>query len=1609
MTPVLASNNISVISSNEIGTNQIDYILVGEYDQSFSELDSLYNTVTKNVQIISISKSREIRDFILSNGKVQIHPYWLDNPLGGTIFKRIFDDEFSIHMDETFGQNLKNYKTQKISNHLRSGLYSDIITTEAFMNDYEAVGVRGFIHNIIYYYSYLKKFGSGVFPIEMQHGYSSAGFAVQFQATVNNFSSEYIFDCFGIGASREPVQYLLGFAHQICPFMDILYIENASKLVITGLWPKNSEIPNIEFNSLSINRVRSIGQILGELNKEIEMAQSVELAATRDNVGNEESAAKEHELHGELLETIIDTSDQSVLNGEIELVNSLVNHTLKNLQQEGIDKPVTQLTTDEVDQLLANHPNKEVVANLSDQDKKQLIERMANPHLASAIDQAIGRYEDLMKMDEETQNEFADIVEDIIMESVDGLEDKDNFLVEDNGEYDYAEGDPRKKKEHQEDYIEIEGGKSKKDKDQTVNGMDDEEDIYGRKVKDGSMYSDDDTHLGETQMNLNEDTHRVEGQIDLDDENHLAKGKIDLDHDTHRVEGQIDLDADTHIVNGEGEDLDSDLHNVKGKIDEDNTLNMAQGDGEDLSQDINRIKGRIDEDNTLNIAQGDGEEISDDINRIKGQIDEDGTRSIVGGIYEDMTDDINRIRGRLDEIDLSVLPISDDDDEFDAEFERIKSMMSSMDDDTPPEMEQIEDITSFLSKAKERIGDDEGFDIIHGQLEDLTSEFTTVKGKMLDSAEENMQVSSAQTADGAMGFTSIDTIGGDKSSGMNTKGKVGKKQIAEQVQKTIFSEINDSKGKGNFDFHGLKSKLKNQLQNSLGENVTDEAINNIVDKSVDKAKKTLLKKSLENPTKTAEKTTVASQQGNDPSAAAGTSVKETQLLKKTAIAENENKDLKKQITALKIKVKASESAQKKAEQVHRAAQEKANQQTAESSKKNKDPKKKKETDRSALAQKIQDSKDLDSTNKQEVLRVLEKERELDAKADELELAAKKAERNIIELENGYKKELNKQEKLLKGKEYIIEKAKENIQVAVGRKQKEISNLHGTIERLAKQAQDGPATDNSGEVRQLENDKSALKQQLQSFRKKISILSEKINEFNESDDDDKLRRMSDAVRKSTLKQKSMEKDLSQAMAQNKSLEIKLDQATDAAPQGKQEATNKETELAQTLRKVASEKNIISTKLKNSESEAKKLSDVVKDLNQKIKNIAKETGNKEQVKDSDKVEQIIGSSQQTQDDASQSQQDQPGQAQESSNKKDSDATEQVETQNNDDAMALLKMRKQNLTMQKQLSAFQDKVKILSQKLTDERKSANDSANAQGADKEEDSRLQSIKLKKELGQSQKEIGELKAKLNAAQSLDSSDDMAGDISDMKIADLEDNLRISSSNHAKAANELNKANTEIKGLNNLVTTLQANIEKIGKNTGAPNVAKLEELGNSLRMADMEKKSLSKNLERANDQAEKMQDKVKQLNKKIADLNAPQEDGELQQIKRDFMTQKSKFIETKNKLKSSEKQTESYKAKIKEFDDKMKAMKAAKQEATKAGTTAQLDPKIKHKLETLEKGKKKMLSSLTEAQTIAAESKKSAAKMKAQNNAYKNQLTAMERELKATKTKVEVMSKKKAA
>lgn len=281
LTAFFAKHRMTVIPLVEYETGlEISHILVSG-EQDFNLLGNMFDTMANDVSMVALSEVRELADFVTNNGRLVIDQSWLASPMGQINVEKFFLGQASVHLDENF-PSVKEGASFKVTNHLRIGLELDRLSSFVHARDGAVVNVRTFVDHAFYYLVYLKQAGVGSLPIEVDYGHTGKEMVVQIHLSVRNYVGEYLIDSFGQPSGQDPIRYLLSVCAHSTDFMEVQYIENASKLVISGLWQDRTAMSTQRFSGILINKVQTSRQIERQIDLEMKRLTQVSPSDEKD-------------------------------------------------------------------------------------------------------------------------------------------------------------------------------------------------------------------------------------------------------------------------------------------------------------------------------------------------------------------------------------------------------------------------------------------------------------------------------------------------------------------------------------------------------------------------------------------------------------------------------------------------------------------------------------------------------------------------------------------------------------------------------------------------------------------------------------------------------------------------------------------------------------------------------------------------------------------------------------------------------------------------------------------------------------------------------------------------------------------------------------------------------------------------------------------------------------------------------------------------------------------------------------------------------------------------------------------------------------------------------
>jgi hypothetical protein len=432
LTEYFAENEFVLYERDKVEDIEVlDYIIVSSVEEA-DNVAKEYGSVKNEIEIICYENSSEVKEFLLSNGRLIINDKISNDALGNHILSKYFTKLASIHLEDSLPDQIETVQNFKLTNHLATGNSIDEISVNAFESGFNLVPIRSFVDHAIYYFTYLKQAGLAGIPFEFEYGHNQQFYAINIHASVKNFVAEYMIDSFGTVNSNDPLKYLLGVLARSCDFLDLTYIENPGKIVITGFFTQD----NINgLKGIAFNNVFTSSQVVAQVEKKISnYVPQVEKAVALEQKQNE---LKDKRLPGGIMDTLSPVSENSILNDSQLMIDEIVNHMVSSFQNSSPEKSISDFDISDFNNLSPSFENQEFINKLLDEDKNHLIERIQKNNLIKAYDEEVNKVREEHKNDQGLMEELQSTMSDDLATKVTshiGLDLLNNILGKDEFE-----------------------------------------------------------------------------------------------------------------------------------------------------------------------------------------------------------------------------------------------------------------------------------------------------------------------------------------------------------------------------------------------------------------------------------------------------------------------------------------------------------------------------------------------------------------------------------------------------------------------------------------------------------------------------------------------------------------------------------------------------------------------------------------------------------------------------------------------------------------------------------------------------------------------------------------------------------------------------------------------------------------------------------------------------------------------------------------------------------------------------------------------------------------------------------------------------------------------
>ena len=428
---IFEENGYQLVES--VDTEAPDFILTKDYTPSFSDLNLKFNTIARNIPVISLSQVGTELEFLGNNGRIILNEEILKFAIPKLLVTRAFSSQSSTQLEIALAPALERVNSLKLTGHMNVGYYTDILTADACSSDYNMISVRNFFVGLVTYISYLTRGDVAAWPLEVDYGEGQGTFVVQASVSVKEFVLEYILESFAKTSVANPFHYLFKMCSRVCNIFDVYYLRKSSRLVFTGGWLKEST--SVSFTSMILSQIESFVRPSAQ---ETAAKPQLEIAALKESVVWE---LERHNLPGKYLELLRTGTSQYLQQYPVVLKN-IVEFIIKQRSTEADPKDVAELDIGDISAYLADYPHPQIVGKIQDIDKELILKCLNGPEIIDGINKSLAQATTEMLSDDQYRQQYFDYV----INSLVNISPEELLQVDEKGKYFFAEEYWRKNK-----------------------------------------------------------------------------------------------------------------------------------------------------------------------------------------------------------------------------------------------------------------------------------------------------------------------------------------------------------------------------------------------------------------------------------------------------------------------------------------------------------------------------------------------------------------------------------------------------------------------------------------------------------------------------------------------------------------------------------------------------------------------------------------------------------------------------------------------------------------------------------------------------------------------------------------------------------------------------------------------------------------------------------------------------------------------------------------------------------------------------------------------------------------------------------------------------------
>jgi hypothetical protein len=1147
----------------------LNYVIVNSVEEA-ENVAKEYDTINNEIEVICYETSSDMREFLLSNGRLIINDKISNDALGNYILSKYFSRFSSIHLDDSLPDQIENIENFKLTNHLATGHSIDEVSVNAFESGFNLVPIRSFIDHAVYYFTYLKQAGLAGIPFEFEYGHNEQFYAINIHASVKNFVAEYMIDSFGSVNSNDPLKYLLGVLARSCDFLDLTYIENPGKVVITGFFTKEG-VDGLR--GIAFNNVLTSSQVMAQVEKKV--ANYKPQLEKMNDLEVKQAELEGKRLPGGIMDMLFPLAEDSVLNGKEQKVEEIISHMVKSFENSSPDKSISDFELLDFNKFSPSFEDQEFLNKLTTEDKKHLVEKIQKNNLLKAYDEEVNKIREELKNDPKLMQELQDTMSDDLAARVSshvGIDLLNNILSKDNTMEPPFEVDPIFGEFTPSVPTSFDVG----DAFDTIVPEFDTPDFDSSSIMNDleSQFS-----TGAMDPTMVEEPFEIPdfGNDSLDDilpENipNITFGDFE---EPQVVSGSNEDDPFESFLSGGSEDLE-DISNIKGVSEE--------------SEGTFKVGGSSDDPESVAVVSGGKEEADDFLQKISGMPKDNESNFITSfsnsfgenakdGMFvfnsnnrEERKKDLNLfVKSTLDEslglesMDIKVKAFIQKEAP-----ERINAGLEQFADKLGKSLDQLssEQIQGFKDTELPNILTDLVLD------EDCIHEFKTELDSFLNEEVtevpmpgpsivapltqiSNFENSFKQKLEDKL--AAMENIAKEDDRFVVSSSNLPEDKMQVLIQETMRETFEDELKFTNASPEEINAK-ETQLIKDLSKTLQmdEDAVRAIVKGASDLARekeKQIVAGKLYGEEALDESKTFKTDGLNeiDEYVQKTSSKTEAALISKLKTIEEENKKLKTNMSALKLQLSASDDVNDSFEKVVAQASVDENEVTVVSG--ISDPTLNAIEKKQVIAD-LKDGKALSPDTSEKLQRSLEKENRIIELAKLAETQLKKLQLESEKKDALFKTELAKAQKAVKGKDVVLEKAKDSLRNVMAKKEKEQFSLKAQINELNQKLKNDQSTQLKVQVKALTREKENLSKTAEVYKNKLESMAKSIESNKKEDNSNVLVEENRNLKRLKIQ---LENKFNAESKMKKSLEDRLEKTKEAETKFRSEATNAQTEL------------------------------------------------------------------------------------------------------------------------------------------------------------------------------------------------------------------------------------------------------------------------------------------------------------------------------------------------------------------------------------------------------------------------------------------------------------------